>query len=270
MNSQPLQTAALQPDFQEAERFLNALGGSGAEYTFQTFDDSPEKRKGLAIIRHGSLQTHWPELVRANRAGAGVFVCVNQTDGKGRKAENVTGIRALYIDLDGAPLDPVTNPQITPFLPNIIVNSGGIGRYHCYWIIDNCPIEQFTHFQKQLISRFRADPTIHDLPRVMRIPGFYHCKADPVLVTIKSLRYGSIPCPSFAESFGLSLAPPPQEIPVYTPKAALSPDSDPALLVKVRKLALTAAAWTLAEGGCGRHNAVVKACLLYTSPSPRD
>jgi hypothetical protein len=259
----PAPTPPLNSAYAEAEKFLNALGGADGLFTFQTFDDSTEKRKGLAIIRHGSLKTHWQELVRANRAGAGVFVTVNETDGKGREASNVIGIRALFIDLDGPPLDPVLCPQTTPIQPNIIVNSGGPGRYHAYWIVDGCPLDQFTHFQKQLITRYNADVVIHDLPRVMRIPGFYHCKAEPVLVTIKTLRYGSVPCPSFAESFGLSLAPPPQEIPAYTPKPALSADSDPALLVKVRKLALTAAGWTLVEGGCGRHNAVVKAahCL---------
>jgi hypothetical protein len=48
-----------------------------------------------------------------NREGAGVFVTVNETDLKGRTAKNITSVRAVFVDLDGAPLEPVRIPMKT-------------------------------------------------------------------------------------------------------------------------------------------------------------
>jgi hypothetical protein len=38
------------------------------------------------------------------------------------------------------------------------------------------PLAEFKLLQKGLIAHFNSDPQIHDLPRVLRIPGFIHCK----------------------------------------------------------------------------------------------
>jgi hypothetical protein len=38
---------------------------------------------------------------RLNAGGAGVYVTVNQTNGKGRKATDIVRVRALFVDLDG-------------------------------------------------------------------------------------------------------------------------------------------------------------------------
>ena len=46
------------------------------------------------------------------------------------------------------------------------------------------PLDQFESVQKTLIARFDGDPAVHDLPRVMRLPGFYHHKHEPFLVRI--------------------------------------------------------------------------------------
>jgi hypothetical protein len=35
-----------------------------------------------------------------------------------------------------------------------------------------------------LIARFASDPRVHDLPRVMRLPGFFHRKGEPFMVRI--------------------------------------------------------------------------------------
>jgi Family of unknown function (DUF5906)/RepB DNA-primase from phage plasmid len=184
---------ALERDRAEAERFLEALDPTpGARFTFQTFDDNKKRRKEraeanklrkkqgqrelndpFAQIKHGTLARHWNELVKLNKAGAGIYVCVNETDGKGRKEGNVTRIRAGYADLDGAPLDPVNAAKL---LPHIIIESSP-GRFHAYWLIaDDMPLDEFEALQKGLIAHFNSDPAIHDLPRVLRVPGFVHSK----------------------------------------------------------------------------------------------
>jgi hypothetical protein len=46
----------------------------------------------------------------------------------------------------------------------------------------NAKLERFSHIQKQLVARFSGDPQCVDLPRVLRVPGFYHHKEEPFLI----------------------------------------------------------------------------------------
>jgi len=174
-----MSAASNQIDLAEAQRFLDLLG-PGEQFTFQTFEDkaSPTgKRSQLSRILHGTLDQRQDELCHLHEQGAGVFVMVNRGDGKGRKTENVISVRANYVDLDGAPLEPILE---SPAYPSIIVNSSP-GRWHAYWLVSDEPLDDFPPAQLALIQRFNGDPKIHDLPHVMRVPGFWHRKAAPFL-----------------------------------------------------------------------------------------
>lgn len=163
-----------------ASQFLTRFD-EDAIFTFQTFDDSKmRKAPYLARILHGTFDEHCSELLRLNQQGAGIFFTVNATDGRGRSGINITKIRAVFVDLDGAPLDPIYN---APLEPHLIVQSSQ-GKYHAYWIIDGLPLEQFTNTQKILAQQFQGDSKVCDLPRVMRLPGFYHHKSEPYLTHI--------------------------------------------------------------------------------------
>jgi hypothetical protein len=76
-----------------AQRFLTRLDEGVDQFTFQTFDDNAirpgERRAHLAQIRHGTLEDLSKWLVEMNRSGAGIFVTVNETDGRGRKKDNI-------------------------------------------------------------------------------------------------------------------------------------------------------------------------------------
>jgi len=171
----------LSPDLQETRRFLQAMGLSETEkLTFQVFDDSEKKDPRLARILHGTLDELADELTVLNRQRRGVFWTVNQTNLKGRKAENVIRVRSLFVDLDGAPVESVQNCSLPP---NLIVESSP-GRYHAYWKVSDCPLEKFGSVQKALASKFNGDPAIHDLPRVMRLPGFIHQKNNPFMTRL--------------------------------------------------------------------------------------
>lgn len=170
--------AAPSPDVSRARAFLTKLDPEAQSFTLQTFDDTKAKRKAAARIHHvdpanGALDV----LSGWNNAGAGVFVTVNETDGRGRQTDNVRRVRAVFADLDGAPLEPVLS---APLEPHIVVESSP-GRYHAYWLCDDCPLDKFEAVQRALAARFGSDPSVHDLPRVMRLPGFLHCKGEPFL-----------------------------------------------------------------------------------------
>ena len=167
----------LQPDMDQARKFLDTLDPGATSWTFQTFDDGEKRDPSLTRVLHGTLSEHAAILIDAQRRGAGVFITVNETDGTGRKAENVTRVRAFFLDLDGAPLDPVTTWQE----PHIVCETSP-GRWHAYWLVHDCPLAAFRKVQQDLIVTFGGDAKVKDLPRVMRLPGFYHLKGDPLLV----------------------------------------------------------------------------------------
>jgi hypothetical protein len=168
----------------EAERFLAVLGGGAPLFTFQTFDDN-EERKASQLVRifHGTLAQHWDALVRLNAQGAGVYVTVNATNLRGRKAEDIVRVRALFVDLDGAPI-PVTGRK-----PHIVVETSR-GHWHVYWRVADVKLEEFADKQRALLALHAGDPVVCDLPRVMRLPGFFHCKGKPRLVRIVATHGG--------------------------------------------------------------------------------
>jgi hypothetical protein len=107
---------------------------------------------------------------------------VNETDFKGREAENITRVRSVFADLDGAPLEPVMrNGQV----PHIITETPP-KKWHTYWRVEDLPLDQFESVQNALAAKFDGDSSVHDLPRVMRLPGFLHCKEEPFLTHIVS------------------------------------------------------------------------------------
>lgn len=159
-------------DLSEAQRFLDLLDPDATSWTFQTFDDNAaRKEKSLAQVLHGSLAIHAARLMELEQRGAGVFVTINETDGKGRGAKNITRARAVFVDLDGAPLEP-----LQAWHQPHIVTATSAGRYHAFWRVCDLPLKEFKGVQKKLIAAFDADKSVNDLPRVMRLPGFDHQK----------------------------------------------------------------------------------------------
>lgn len=175
-----------QPDSADANRFLTALDPNATRWTFQTFDDSAEKRPELAGVLHGSLAGKWDALCARSRRGAGVFVTINATDFAGRKESNITRVRALFADFDQAGRDPRGELNELPFPPSMLICSSP-GKWHAYWMVDGIEVGEFTAFQAAVIARLGSDSKIKDLSRVLRLPGFDHAKGDRHRVVIEEL-----------------------------------------------------------------------------------
>lgn len=191
MISQPLASAAngSRPDFEHAAAFLDRLAGD-TPLTFQTFPDcraaaaEGRKRGLLTRVLHGSF-TDWAATLGAlNLCGAGIFVMVNEGDGtpKGnyrtcRTNANVVRVRALFLDLDGAPVEPALNGAVPP---SMVVESSP-NKYHVYWLVRDMPLSEFKTCQQALAHQYGGDLAVCDLARVLRVPGFYHCKKAPFM-----------------------------------------------------------------------------------------
>jgi hypothetical protein len=174
----------LKPDYHEAERFLRLLDSSTDQFTFQTFDDAvlPDGKKRdskdpLRVI-HGTLAECFLDLLKLNvDKRAGIFVTVNATDGKGRKEGNITRTRSVWADLDrGATAQP-------PLSPSIVVSTSP-GKWQTYWLCDGLTAEQHRGVNEHIAQAYGADPNTVDLPRVLRLPGFYHRKGAPHMVRL--------------------------------------------------------------------------------------
>ena len=137
----------MRPDLEEAARFLAALDPEAKTWTFQTFDDDADRKdnKRFARVLIGTLDQHAAELERLNNEGAGVFVTINETDGKGRTTDNIIRVRAVFLDLDGAPLEPVLANGRQPH----IVNESSPGKWHVYKRVRNMPLDDFKPAQRR-------------------------------------------------------------------------------------------------------------------------
>lgn len=185
-------------------------GDTQAPMTWQVFDDSgqPVGYK-LARILHGSLRECGQELLRMQEQRRGIFAAVNETDLQGRKAANVTRVRALFCDFDG----PV--PPTWHLPPSMIVQSAH--GPHVYWLVDDLHPVAFKEAQQRLAKHYGSDPKVCDLPRVLRVPGFLHLKREPFrveLVAAPGHRYRAA-----AILDGIAPMPTP-EAPTYRPVSA--------------------------------------------------
>ena len=204
---------ALQPDLSQAERFLTLLDETAESFTFQTFTDTPSGTAKpdpdpLAKIKHGTLSQHASWLTSMNCKGAGIFVAVNATDGRGRGRDNITRIRALWQE------DDTGDTPALPTDPHIVVESSP-GRFHRYLLVDDLPMVEFEPAQHRMVLDYGSDPRAQDRARVLRLPGFWHVKdkANPHLVTITQ-ESGTRPIP-WAK---LRTILPPAERQAHTPK----------------------------------------------------
>lgn len=158
------------PDFEEAERFLTALDETAEAFTFQSFDDDKARKdRHMAVILSGPFDRHRDNLARFNSHGAGIFVTVNETDGRGRKLENIQRIRAIWHEDDHG------QARDFPLQPHITVESSP-GKYHRYWLVDGLSLEQFRGVMNTLVRVHGSDPNAKDPARVLRLPGFLHLK----------------------------------------------------------------------------------------------
>jgi hypothetical protein len=112
----------------------------------------------------------------------GIFYSLNKTDGHGVKGANIVRVRCIPVDLDEA-----TPPRRWKPKPHMVMRSSP-GRHQALFLIR--PTRNFELAQnvaKRMALKFGGDPTVSDRARVLRLPGFYHRKAEPYRSRIISI-----------------------------------------------------------------------------------
>jgi hypothetical protein len=198
----------------DAENFENYLCGVvDGERNYTTIH--PRSKKVLSF--HGSLSSLEVQLAAANDNGAGVFTTVNPLRGAKRLATEVVSVHGLFLDLDGAALDPVL--KVMP-APHIIVETSP-GKFHVHWAVHDCHLDQFKTCQVALASRFDGDPAVCDLPRLARVPGYKHQKLDKMTGKLSEPFLSHIIAQHHDPAYSLTeLFEPVGAVPVSAPKQA--------------------------------------------------
>jgi len=221
-----MSSTVLRPDLNQALRFLNTLDpnaevrsifeGIPDGFTFQTFSDVRDKKDpALTRILHGNLSALSKELLALNKKRAGVFVSINETDMRGRKLANITRVRAIWVEDDGG-----QNTRL-PIEPHLVTETSP-GKFHHIILVDGVSPTEHERLQAILVLYFGSDPNAKDLSRVLRVPGFYHCKGEPFRV---SLIHESGAAPFTAEE--LLVAFPPAKYPITEKQRALPAPATP-------------------------------------------
>jgi len=164
----PDDAAHLAPNLAEASRFLALIDEDAESFSLRSF---PDGRRGQGHNYDGTPYGLKGQTTRDNAQGRGLFFVVNAG---GHTDDSIDRVRAVFADFDGTPM-----PERFDLEPHAIVNTSA-GRYHVYWLVDGLPLEQFSPTQRAIAGRYGSDPSVSNLSRVMRLPGFIHRKpADP-------------------------------------------------------------------------------------------
>lgn len=117
-------------------------------------------------------------LMAHNEANRGIFFVVNSGGNSDRK---INKINAQFFECDTLSLEEqMENISKFPLEPSIIVQTKK--SLHVYFLIKSGKVEKFRDIQKKLAKHFNGDGSCINESRVMRVPGFYHCKEEPVRV----------------------------------------------------------------------------------------
>ncbi|MDP2816425.1 MAG: DNA-primase RepB domain-containing protein, partial [Rectinemataceae bacterium] len=164
---------------------------------WQTFDeDKSRKAKSLACLWQESINDAAPKLEQLNGEGAGIFLTINRTDGKGRKKQNVQELRGWWVDIDVK--DAKVNSQEfdleqLPLEPTMVVKTPG--GWHIYWLAVesmSCANDETRRNEHEAelkgiqsrLAHFGADKNTCTVHQVLRLPGFWHRKGEPRSITL--------------------------------------------------------------------------------------
>lgn len=140
-------------------------------------------------VKAGKFSTIIPELEQHSQQNRGIFFAVNYG---GQEDASITRINAQFVECDNLSFEE-QQKQIDafPLKPSLVIKTRK--SLHVYWFIQKGNVGEFRSIQKRLVKHFGGDPACVNESRVLRLPGFNHCKEEPVKVEVISfhpeLRY---------------------------------------------------------------------------------
>lgn len=144
---------------------------------FPDRDDDIFKGQKLSV-ECGKFSSVEKLLKEHNALNRGVFFVVNYG---GQDDDSITRINAQFVEMDHDSFEAQqAKIDAFPLPPSMIIRTRK--SLHTYWFITGGEVARFRPIQKQLVRHFDGDPMCVNESRVMRLPGYNHCKQEPVRV----------------------------------------------------------------------------------------
>lgn len=162
------------------EEFLRPFFDVNETVCLRVFDDRREGTfKGAKLeSKAAGIGRMEAGLKKHNAMNRGVFFTVNFG---GHEDADITRINAQFVECDDLSFEEqFAKIETFPIEPSIIVKTRK--SLHTYWLMKNADVGSFRKVQRQLIAQFHGDRACINESRVLRLPGFYHCKQEPVMV----------------------------------------------------------------------------------------
>ena len=146
----------------------------------RVFDD---KKRGIFTgqklsVEAGRFSTMEQTLKDHNEQGHGIFFVVNSG---GQSDAEITRINAQFVESDTLSFEEMQKRiDGFPLPPSMIIKTRK--SLHTYWFVKDAEVSRFRPIQKALVDYFDGDSNCVNESRVLRLPGFYHCKEEPVMV----------------------------------------------------------------------------------------
>ena len=163
------------------QEFLLPFFEPEEEICLRVFSDRSDSAfSGMKLnCKSGEIQKMTDLLREHNARNRGIFFVVNFG---GYDDAAIRRVNAQYVEMDDVPLEEqLARIQSFPLEPSLIIKTRK--SLHCYWLVKDAAIDRFRHIQKRLVAQFSGDPACINESRVLRLPGFNHCKAGPVPVS---------------------------------------------------------------------------------------
>lgn len=117
-----------------------------------------------------------------NAQNRGIFYVINCG---GHDDKSITRINAQFVEMDDLSFkDQQERIDAFPLPPSMIIKTRK--SLHTYWFMKGAKVDRFRDIQKGLVKHFNGDPMCINESRVLRLPGFNHCKEDPIMVACVS------------------------------------------------------------------------------------
>lgn len=164
----------------QAEDVIGALFNPTEKVCLRVFADrkgdpfTGQKYSGEAAKFTDCIET----LKEHNKHNRGIFYVVNYG---GHNDADITRINAQFVEMDeGSFEEQQTKIDAFGLPPSMVIKTRK--SLHTYWFVTDAKVEKYRGIQKGLVKHFGGDPMCVNESRVMRLPGFMHCKQDPVEV----------------------------------------------------------------------------------------
>ncbi len=162
------------------KEFLNCFFKDNEKICFRVLSD--KKDKNFNSIKLSSRLKDIDEtekiLRRHNLKDRGIFFVVNYG---GHFDRDIERINAQFFECDNISLEEQYEKIMAfPLEPSIIIKTRK--SLHTYFLIENGNVKDFRKIQRRLIEYFDGDKACVNESRLLRLPGFNHCKQKAIKV----------------------------------------------------------------------------------------